>query len=63
LVDKLYVFIAPVLLGGAKLALTDLGVTTLTDRIDVVVDSVEHLGRDLLITAHPAQPNTEREAR
>lgn len=62
-VDKLYVFIAPVLLGGAKLALTDLGVTTLTDRIDVVVDSVEHLGSDLLITAHPARPNTEREAR
>jgi diaminohydroxyphosphoribosylaminopyrimidine deaminase/5-amino-6-(5-phosphoribosylamino)uracil reductase len=62
-VDKLYVFIAPVLLGGAKLALTDLGVTTLTDRIDVVVDRVEHLGNDLLITAHPARPNTETEVR
>ena len=53
LADRLYIFQAPVLLGGDKLALGDLGVSTLSERIDLEVSSVEHLGDDILITAKP----------
>lgn len=54
LADRLYIFIAPTLLGGDKLALSNLGIRTLTDRIDVTIHSVETLGDDLLITAVPS---------
>ncbi len=62
LADRFYIYLSPVLLGGKKLALTDLGVGTLADRIDLVIDSVEHLGDDLLVTARPTdtQPETKQ---
>jgi diaminohydroxyphosphoribosylaminopyrimidine deaminase/5-amino-6-(5-phosphoribosylamino)uracil reductase len=44
-----------VLLGGQKLAVTDIGVSTLSERVDLIVESTEHLGPDILITARPAQ--------
>jgi len=40
-----------VLLGGDKVALGDLGVNTLTERIDLEISSVETLGADIFITA------------
>ncbi|WP_298118596.1 bifunctional diaminohydroxyphosphoribosylaminopyrimidine deaminase/5-amino-6-(5-phosphoribosylamino)uracil reductase RibD [uncultured Aurantimicrobium sp.] len=51
LADRLYIYLAPVLLGGDKVALGDLGVSTLSERIDVEISSVEPLGADIFITA------------
>lgn len=55
LVDRLYIYLAPVLLGGDKVALGDLGVSTLTERIDLSISSVENLGNDIFITAKPTR--------
>ena len=55
LVDRLYIYLAPVLLGGDKVALGDLGVNTLTERIDLSISSVESLGEDIFITAKPTR--------
>jgi diaminohydroxyphosphoribosylaminopyrimidine deaminase/5-amino-6-(5-phosphoribosylamino)uracil reductase len=55
LVDRLYIYLAPVLLGGDKVALGDLGVSTLTERIDLSISSVENLGTDIFITAKPTR--------
>ena len=54
LADRFFIFLAPVLLGGQKLAVTDIGVSTLSERIDLIVDSTELLGADILITARPS---------
>mgnify|MGYP006291590301 CR=1 FL=1 len=51
--DRLYINLAPTLLGGDKLAVGDLGISTLSERIDLTITSVEQLGDDLLITAIP----------
>jgi diaminohydroxyphosphoribosylaminopyrimidine deaminase/5-amino-6-(5-phosphoribosylamino)uracil reductase len=51
LADRLYIYLAPVLLGGDKVALGDLGVNTLSERIDLEISSVETLGADIFITA------------
>ena len=55
LVDRLYIYLAPVLLGGDKVALGDLGVSTLAERIDLGISSVENLGNDIFITAKPTR--------
>ncbi len=55
LVDRLYIYLAPVLLGGDKVALGDLGVSTLAERIDLSISSVENLGTDIFITAKPTR--------
>ena len=51
LADRLYIYLAPVLLGGDKVALGDLGVGTLADRVDLNISSVARLGADIFITA------------
>ncbi|WP_460774722.1 bifunctional diaminohydroxyphosphoribosylaminopyrimidine deaminase/5-amino-6-(5-phosphoribosylamino)uracil reductase RibD [Microbacterium sp. GXF7504] len=53
LVDEVLVYVAPVLLGGARLALTDIGVGTMADARRLEVSRVEQLGDDLLIVARP----------
>lgn len=53
LVDRFYIFLAPMLLGGDKLALGDLGVSTLGKQINLNVISIENLGDDILVTAVP----------
>lgn len=55
LVDRLYIYLAPVLLGGDKVALGDLCVSTLSERIDLSISSVENLGNDIFITAKPTR--------
>jgi len=67
-VDRFFIYLAPVLLGGPKLALTDLGIGTLADRLNVKLTTVELLGEDIFIEAHPVssaptsadRPNPER---
>jgi diaminohydroxyphosphoribosylaminopyrimidine deaminase/5-amino-6-(5-phosphoribosylamino)uracil reductase len=53
LADLLYIYLAPTLLGGDKLALGNLGVHTLSESIPLTIRSLEQLGDDLFITASP----------
>lgn len=53
LVDRVLVYIAPVLLGGDRLALADLGVTTITAARRLTIDEWIPLGADLLAIARP----------
>jgi len=51
LADELLVYLAPVLLGGDRLALGDLGVGSIDDRLRLHVQSTTTLGPDLVIRA------------
>jgi diaminohydroxyphosphoribosylaminopyrimidine deaminase/5-amino-6-(5-phosphoribosylamino)uracil reductase len=53
LVDRYFIFQAPTLLGGPFTAVGDVGISTLSERLTLRIDSVEHCGADLFITAHP----------
>jgi diaminohydroxyphosphoribosylaminopyrimidine deaminase/5-amino-6-(5-phosphoribosylamino)uracil reductase len=53
LVDEYLVYLAPVLLGGGRLALTDIGVGSIGEARRLSIDSVERLGDDLLVVARP----------
>jgi diaminohydroxyphosphoribosylaminopyrimidine deaminase/5-amino-6-(5-phosphoribosylamino)uracil reductase len=58
LVDRYYIFQAPTLLGGPFTTIGDVGISTLSERLNLRIDSVEHSGADLFITAHP-QPQED----
>lgn len=60
LADEVIAYIAPVLLGGDRLALTDIGVPTLADARRLKVATVEKLGDDLLVVARRSP--TEKES-
>jgi len=53
LADELLAYIAPVLLGGSRLALGDIGVGTIAQARRLAVASLHHLGDDLLVVARP----------
>ncbi|WP_207454634.1 bifunctional diaminohydroxyphosphoribosylaminopyrimidine deaminase/5-amino-6-(5-phosphoribosylamino)uracil reductase RibD [Desertivibrio insolitus] len=53
LVDEYAVYLAPALLGGPRLALGDIGATSIGDARRLRLHSLEQLGSDLLITARP----------
>lgn len=53
LADEVLAYIAPVLLGGDKLALGDIGIGTIGEARRLSVSSVERLGDDLLVIATP----------
>lgn len=55
LVDRFYIFLAPVLLGGSQLALTNLGVETLGMKHDVEIVRLERAEEDIFITARPVR--------
>lgn len=55
LTDELLIYLAPVLLGGSKLALGELGVPTISAARTLTIDSIEQLGADYLITARPSE--------
>lgn len=62
LVDRVLAYIAPVLLGGERLALTDIGIASIDDALRLSVEEWVPLGPDLLAIAHPEQdprPQTE----
>jgi diaminohydroxyphosphoribosylaminopyrimidine deaminase/5-amino-6-(5-phosphoribosylamino)uracil reductase len=52
-VDEYLVYLAPVLLGGPRLALGDLGVGTLGEARRLSLVGVERLGADVLVRARP----------
>ncbi len=53
LADEVLAYIAPVLLGGSRLALTDIGVATIGDARRLTIDEWVPLGADLLAIARP----------
>lgn len=53
LVDDVLIYLAPTLLGGPRVALSDIGVATIADQRRLAVASVLPLGDDLLVVAHP----------
>ncbi len=53
LVDEYLIYLAPSLIGGDRLAIGDIGVTTIGEQRRLDIASVEQLGTDLLITARP----------
>jgi diaminohydroxyphosphoribosylaminopyrimidine deaminase/5-amino-6-(5-phosphoribosylamino)uracil reductase len=53
LADEVLAYIAPVLLGGGRLAVGDIGVDTISQARRLAVASVRHLGDDLLVVARP----------
>lgn len=54
LADEYLVYVAPVLLGGDRLAVRDVGVTTIAEALRLAPARIETLGDDLLIVASPA---------
>jgi len=52
LADRILAYVAPVLLGGARLAITDVGVRSITEARRLTVDEWVPLGGDLLAVAH-----------
>ncbi|PRB16606.1 bifunctional diaminohydroxyphosphoribosylaminopyrimidine deaminase/5-amino-6-(5-phosphoribosylamino)uracil reductase RibD [Microbacterium sp. MYb62] len=57
LADRILAYIAPVLLGGPRLALTDIGVASIDQVRRLTIDEWVPLGSDLLAIAHPAEEN------
>lgn len=61
-VDDVLAYVAPLLLGGARVALDDLGVAGIADGIRLHTSAIERLGDDLLVIAHPQAPGPEGDA-
>lgn len=62
LADEILAYVAPVLLGGGRLALGDIGVDSISHARRLSVASVQHLGDDLLIVARPSTaPQAEQQ--
>jgi diaminohydroxyphosphoribosylaminopyrimidine deaminase / 5-amino-6-(5-phosphoribosylamino)uracil reductase len=57
LADEILAYVAPVLLGGSRVALGDLGVASMSGARRLTVSRVQHLGEDLLIVASPVEGN------
>jgi diaminohydroxyphosphoribosylaminopyrimidine deaminase/5-amino-6-(5-phosphoribosylamino)uracil reductase len=53
LVDELLVYVAPALLGGPRLALGDLGISSIDAAQRFRFTDIERLGDDVLLVAHP----------
>jgi diaminohydroxyphosphoribosylaminopyrimidine deaminase/5-amino-6-(5-phosphoribosylamino)uracil reductase len=52
-VDEYLVYLAPALIGGTRVATTDVGVGTIADARRLRIRSVERIGEDVLIIARP----------
>ncbi len=50
-VDEVHAYVAPVLLGGGRPAVADLGITTITDAVRLRTREVRPLGPDVLVVA------------
>ncbi|MFF2369990.1 bifunctional diaminohydroxyphosphoribosylaminopyrimidine deaminase/5-amino-6-(5-phosphoribosylamino)uracil reductase RibD [Agromyces sp. NPDC058110] len=58
--DEVLVYLAPALLGGGRLALLDLGVTTIGEARRYDFAAIERLGDDVLLVAHPVSSRAPR---
>lgn len=60
LVDEFLIYLAPTLLGGPRMSLGDIGVTSIGDQRRLTIRSLTRLGHDVLIVAGPeAATDTE----
>ncbi|MBH0117397.1 bifunctional diaminohydroxyphosphoribosylaminopyrimidine deaminase/5-amino-6-(5-phosphoribosylamino)uracil reductase RibD [Salinibacterium sp. NG253] len=57
LADELLIYLAPKLLGGPKVALGELGVSTMAEAKDLSITELRPLGNDVLIVARPVAPS------
>ena len=62
LVDEVVVYLAPLLLGGPRTALTDLGIDTIRDARQLDLVSVDLLGADVRLVARPRPKAAPRPA-
>jgi len=53
LADEVLIYLAPLLLGGPRMALDDLGITTMSQARTLRIHHIETLGDDLLVVARP----------
>ncbi len=53
LVDEILTYIAPTVIGGDRVAVTDVGVSTIAQQRRLEIVTVERLGDDLLVTTRP----------
>ncbi len=53
LVDEVLIYLAPMLIGGPRVALDELGVTTIAEAHRLRIHRIETLGDDVLIVARP----------
>lgn len=58
LADEVLVYLAPLLIGGPRVALDDLGVTTMSEVHRLSIHRIETLGDDLLVVARPRETPT-----
>ena len=61
LVDEVYAYLAPALLGSGASAVGDLGVTTISDIRRLVLEDVTVIGTDVRIRATTAGPRTQQD--
>ena len=55
LVDEFHITMGPLLLGGPKVAVSDIGVQSMLQAKELTITSVEQLGGDVWVTAVPAR--------
>jgi len=53
LVDEIHISIGPLLLGGPKLALGDLGIGTMSEALELDIQSIERFESDIFVVARP----------
>ncbi len=63
LADEVFIYIAPALLGGPRLAIGDLGIESMTGIKRLQFSSIEHLGDDLLVRASLHDQTENKEGR
>ncbi|TFD79820.1 bifunctional diaminohydroxyphosphoribosylaminopyrimidine deaminase/5-amino-6-(5-phosphoribosylamino)uracil reductase RibD [Cryobacterium sp. Sr8] len=57
LVDEYLVYLAPTLLGGGRLALGEIGVSSIAEQRRLAIDHIDRLGEDILVVARPRERN------
>lgn len=60
LADEFSIYLAPALLGGGRLALGELGITTIGDTLRLQLRTIDRLGDDILVTARPMASSTRK---
>ncbi len=61
LADEYLVFVAPKLLGGPRLGVGDIGVSSIDEARELTITNVERLGDDILVTARPVSTSSTTE--
>ncbi|MDB4607152.1 dihydrofolate reductase family protein, partial [Pontimonas sp.] len=57
LCDEVHISIGPLLLGGPKLAVGDLGIRSMSEALELDIHSVDRLESDIFVVARPRKDN------